>query len=491
MTMTRTIEITDVGPIQSLTIPLPEDGGFVVLKGTHGKGKSIATKAVESLASGSGSLDKRDGTLEGRVAGFGATLTVKKVVRRSGQPEIAVDSLAGRLSLADIVDPHIKDPVAADAYRIKALLQIAGAKPSVEPFHALVGVEDFNRLVGFVDASDIVELAGKVKRALAKAAREIEASSENASGEALAFRKEAAGCEGVELRDPADLQADLEDAIRRETQVKSDAASAERDKEIRRQAQERLDQASADYAGPTVEEARFALGNASDAVRLASRKVAELTKQLVAAQQAEAEAERAEERAEAALSQADTHFRNIAAWQSALDAPGIESPAEGRIAGAAEAVSLARQEIERQALARKAKAAEQSAITAEAQAKQFRERATRLRNAASKTDDVLTGMVGKLDCPLRVKDGRLVLDSDRGEEYFADLSDGERYALAFDIAIPCLPANGLLTLSQAAYGELAPATRRTLNEKLKARGAVCLTAQVTDDEELHAEVFDA
>jgi hypothetical protein len=488
--MPQTIEITDVGAINHVTIPIPEDGGFVVLKGTHGVGKSTALKATESLASGNGAIDKRDGAIEGRVSGFGATLSVKKVVRRSGQPEIAVDSLAGRLSLADIVDPHIKDPVAADAHRIKALLQIAGAKPEPADFYELVGGEqEFKKLVGEVGAADAVELAAKVRRQLAKAAREAEASADKAAGEAQAHRKEAAGREGIELRDPAELQADLEDAIRREAEVKNNARYAAQNAADRKAARIELEAAKAAYSGPTVADAQGNLDNASNDVRLASQKVAQLTKQLVEAQQAEAEAERAEERAEAALKSATDHCNAIAAWEETLKAPAMAPPDEGQLAGAAEAVAIARQEIERQAIARKAKQAEQSAVTAEAAAKQYRERAAKLRQSSENTDEVLTSLVGKLNCPLRVKHDRLVLDTDRGEELFADLSHGERYAIAFDIAIPQLPVNGLLTLSQAAYGELAPATRRDINAKLKARGVVCLTAEATDDEELHAEVF--
>lgn len=491
----QTIGIENVGAIASVEIPLPEEGGFVVLKGTHGVGKSTALRATESLASGNGTIEKRDGTLEGRVSGFGASLTVKKVVRRSGRAEIAVESLAGRLSLADIVDPHIKDPLAADAYRIKSLLSIAGVKPSPADFHRpivhLVGPDvEFDRIVGNIDGLEAVVMAARVKRSIEKAAREIESSSDRTAGEAAAFRQEAAGCDGIELRDPVELQADLEDAIRREAKLKSGLAAFERDMEGRRLTKEKLDAARAAYTGPEDDVAAAELERASNDVAAQSRKVAQLHRQLEEAQMLKAEYERAEERAELAAEKARAHFGNLKTWQSIINARTIEAPTAEELAGAAEVIAIGRREIETQAIARKAKAAEQSAITAEAKSAEYAERAAKLREAAAKTDDVLSGMVAKLDCPLRVKNDRLVLDTDRGEELFADLSDGERYAIAFDLAIPRLPPNGLLTLSQAAYGELAPATRRDLNAKLKARGVCCLTAEATDDEELHAEVFD-
>ena len=124
-----------------------------------------------------------------------------------------------------------------------------------------------------------------------------------------------------------------------------------------------------------------------------------------------------------------------------------------------------------------------------AQALSHEARADRLRKAAGQTDDVLSVIVGKLDCPLRVEGGRLVLTTDRGTELFEDLSDGERWRLALDVVIRFLPQNGILTLPQAAYGELDPINRREIDRLLRERGVVCLTAKATEDEELRAEVF--
>lgn len=489
--MTRTIEIDDVGAINHVTIPLPEEGGLVVLKGTHGVGKSTALEATQSLASGNGTLEKRDGAIEGRVSGFGATLTVKKVTRRSGQPEIAVDRLGGRLGLADIVDPHIKDPVAADAYRIKALLQIAGAKPHIDDWHALVGgAQEFARIVGPADSTDAVELSAKVKRAIAKAAREVETAAEKAAGEARAYRNEASGFEGVELVDPAELQRRLEEAIRHESSLSMQAKSAQTQIDGATTARLALKQAQDSYEGPTVEQAADAVHKASEATAAAQDEVDCLRAALDEATRKAKALAVEEDRLGAELKAAKQHADSMARWQASIAAAAdVTAPSDADLEAATNAVATARQAIEQQALARKAKQAQQAAETAEAQAKSHRERAEQLRNAADKTDDVLTGMVARINCPLRVKHDRLVLDTDRGEELFADLSDGERYKVAFDLVIPLLPPDGLLTLSQAAFGELSPATRRELDAALKARKATCLTAQVDDSPELYAEAF--
>lgn len=59
-----------------------------------------------------------------------------------------------------------------------------------------------------------------------------------------------------------------------------------------------------------------------------------------------------------------------------------------------------------------------------------RKNAVAIREKAASTDDVLSGLVSRLGSTLFVKRGRLMVTSDRGEESFWDLSDGERSEIA-------------------------------------------------------------
>lgn len=491
--MSRTIEVENVGPISYLSIPVPDDGGFVVLRGTHGTGKTTTLNAVGSLVSRNGTIEKRDGAIEGHISGFGATISVKKQVRRTGELELAVDALSGRLSLADIVDPHIKDAAAADAYRIKALLAIAGAKPKLEDFYVIVGgKEEFDAIhgPGVADARDVVELAAKVKRKINEVALAEERLSQKASGEAAALKRESEECDVLEILDEAQLQGDLEDAIGREATVKAQVKAANEAKANAQKAQQSLEESRRSYTGATVEDAAKSVAEESENVCEAEADVDRLQAALDKAKANLKAAEARSDRATTTLNVARSHFDQLARWQKSIDASAkVTCPTEAELAGAAEAVSLARQQIEKQALARRARDSKDKAVQAGLKAELHEVRAKELRAAADKTDDVLTSMVSSLNSPLVVKYGRLILETDRGEELFADLSDGERYKVAFGVVIPLLPEDGLLTLSQAAWGELSPATRRELNEELKRRRAVCLTASVTDDEELHAEAF--
>jgi DNA repair exonuclease SbcCD ATPase subunit len=50
----KNIEIKNIGPIASVTIPVPEAGGVVVLTGRNGSGKSHALEAVSAATTGQG-----------------------------------------------------------------------------------------------------------------------------------------------------------------------------------------------------------------------------------------------------------------------------------------------------------------------------------------------------------------------------------------------------------------------------------------------------
>ena len=115
-----TVEIENVGPVEHLSLPIPVGGGIVVLKGRNGRGKTKAREAVDKLTSGRGAVSVRDGALRGQVSGFGATLKVARSATRSGVLE--VESLDGKLSVADLVSPPVKEAAAADARRVKTLV---------------------------------------------------------------------------------------------------------------------------------------------------------------------------------------------------------------------------------------------------------------------------------------------------------------------------------------------------------------------------------
>lgn len=84
------------------------------------------------------------------------------------------------------------------------------------------------------------------------------------------------------------------------------------------------------------------------------------------------------------------------------------------------------------------------------------------------------------------EDTRLVVATERSEtELFEDLSDGEKWRVILPIAAA---KNVLITLSQAAFGELAESSRAYLDTLAREVGCYILTA-VADDGELRAEPY--
>ena len=126
-------------------------------------------------------------------------------------------ALAGGLDPSVLVDPGLKDPIAADKRRIECLLLLGGAKASPEDFVELVGDRAaFDALVPSEDleTDDPLELQQRVKQRLEAAARTREGEAKNIWGEIDALQRQN---EGVDLELPSDaatLAKAHEDAVR-------------------------------------------------------------------------------------------------------------------------------------------------------------------------------------------------------------------------------------------------------------------------------------
>ncbi len=121
-------------------------------------------------------------------------------------------------------------------------------------------------------------------------------------------------------------------------------------------------------------------------------------------------------------------------------------------------------------------------------AQEYADEAKELREKAKQTDEVLSEIVSEIpSCPLRVIDGRLVTDTKRGATFYSDLSAGERWRIALDIAIQAVGTGGLLVIPQEAWEGLDPANRTAIDAQAKAAQVVVLTAECSSDSSLKAE----
>jgi len=480
--MSGTIEIRDVGPVEHLTIPVPAEGGIVVLTGDCGVGKSHSLDAVSALVGGKARVPSRDGSLGAHVEGLGARLTIGRRANHAG--EIEVSHLEGE-DPSLLVDPGIKSPDAADAARIKALLRLARAQVDVDKFAELVdGRERLEALCrpGSLDArGDVPSMAAAIKRDLEAAARKKEGESENAFAKADGVRATLKGFEGEdaapELRyaSAQEVREAHTRAIRehqaletRRTQCASALAAA-------REARDSL-KAYGDTGTPeSVEDARQ-----EHERRLAI--VEGLRQQLRAAEADAVSSERTLVEERAAAERRAPLERSIEAAKDVR-----EIPAEA-VEVLARAVESAEAEVGAWQLRERTKRLHDDVSELEAAGKRASEEGAALREAARGTEGVVLDAVRAV-CgeDMGLHEGRLYVQTDRGKELFSDLSTGERWRRALDIGVAAVGNRGLFVVNQEAYQSLSPKHRKEIAEYARERSVVIITAEVADGD-IRAEV---
>lgn len=480
--MRKEIVIENVGPIERLSIPLPESG-VVVLRGRNGVGKSHALAAVDSLISGRGKPPCRDGAAKGAVEGFGAKLTIGRSTRRVGEAEVL--TLEGRLDISQLVQPPIKDEEAADRTRIKALIQLSGRPADATLFESILpeGVS-LGELVSIRERSeDPVQLAGQIKRALEAEARRWEKVAEEAKAEFSILQQEL-GEKPTE--DVTWLRiVHQPDVVRAEAEMAVAAAMAKlRELETRQEMAARQAQqiAEAKKALAELEGGELVTPEKIDLeMTELDEKIRRLEQALAAARERRAQLLRRREEAER-LQKQIAELRRIVSAEIPIIADEEIRAAKDQLEVSRRRLDLTLQLIRKASLAKKVEEAERRWGAAE-------DRAERLRDAAHATDDVLSSLVGQVTKRLRVEGGRLVCDTDRGVEPFGELSPGERWRIALEIAVEQLGRGGIVTVPQEAWEALDPVNREEIAAIAKDVGVVILTAEADAHEGIALEVL--
>lgn len=478
------ITVTDVGPVASLSIPIRP--GVTILRGRNDCGKSETLKAVSRLAGGTDAVSCRDKAAAGCVEGLGVRLSVRQNARRTGELEAL--SIEGKLSVADLVSPPIKDPVAADRHRIKALLQLTCVEADAAMFAHLPGQEflSFEAL----KSTDLVEMAAKIKRDLEAASRKEADAAERDDAKAFACKQAAEGVDVQSELDSAVLQAALEDSLFSHGEIVSQARSAKETQDRARLATERM---AKEASPPDVDAIQEEVYRAGDLCAQWSQRAAMLTDELAKAKTAIAESNADHTAKQNALKLAKAHAESVTGWKETIAAgESVTCPTDEAIAAAATKVTQAREAIEKAAVIRAAKAkADESAMLYD-EAKEHRKKAEALRESARSTDDVLSAAVASDS--LKVRAGRLITQHpERGEVFYADRSDGTRWKIAIDEAIKRIRAMGaeqtaIIPIPQVAWSEIDPTNRIEIDRYAKEKSVSVLTAEATDGE-LRAERF--
>lgn len=481
--MNHEINAENLGPIERLTVKF-NDYGVTVLSAPNGSGKSIFADACAKLASGKGRLPLRDGSRRGEVNGFGATITIGASTRHNGEFEVC--HLEGRFDLAELVDPKLKSPEAADKRRIRALVGLTGVKADTALFKAHGAFGDFDHVVApdSCNTDDLVEMAAKVKRDYEAAARMMENKAEKEFGTASGLYKAAESVDTSAQSDAAELQ-DAYDAARDEvTRLTEQAANYEHFAGRAQRAKQQLAEIEKCYSGLSVSAAKDSLSVATNAALAQSTVVAKLEEQL---REERLKLERCDdrvERAEADVKAAVEHERMTEAARKAIDdMAGVEMPSDESQAAAAQAVRQAREALEQGVRIRDALKQKSLADQHKEAALDARRRAELYREAAGLTDEVLSSAIRCDEMRVASVDGeaRLVVDHPkRGKNVpFHELSEGERWRIAINLGADQVGEGGLLVIPQDAWESLDVFTRPVIDQRGKERKVYILAPEAT------------
>lgn len=488
------IIIRNVKAISHFEMPIPEGGGVVVFKGTNGIGKSTAIQAVEAVATnrGTSDLEPSDGAASGSIIGLGVRISIGRKNTRTG--ELVCTAIDGKLSIEDLVDPGIQNPTSADAKRIKTLIQIYGIKACLEMFRpAFETEEEFKDTLKSEEievTDDFLVFAERVKRAIDKAALAHEGKSNTEAALAASCASQAKDVDINAECDSLVLQQRFEAAIRIEQQAKAEQKSAAEQNARIEQAQTALDMIAGTDAGKVAEQAKRELESAQSS---ATKAIMAVQAARVAFENAERELVRCEEEIVACQKAYDTSQKQVSlieSYRKTLADAGAAAvpPTEEYLSAVADEVKAAREACDQGAVVRQAKKKLEDREQHLAKASEYTKKALSLRGAAGNIDTVLSKQITDRGGALFVEKGRLVTKTHRGTELFADLSDGEKWKLAIDVAIDAVGPNGLITAGQPCWDGFSDAFRTEIADHLKARGAVLVTAQITNDPVLTAEV---
>ena len=495
----RTIVVETVGPGTKPTV-IPVQPGGTILTGFCGLGK---TKTLEAIAVAFGNKDvarpkPTRGYDRGSVDCLGVVLSISDArVTRSG--ELEADALE-EFDIGSLIDPPVKSEESRNACAIKSLLRMNVATADPALFHHLLGgKEAFDAMLppDAVKSADLVDMAGKIKRALENVAR---ASEDEAAKEETAAATKRHAVDGLDLlieTDAEKLQAAHSAAVSAHTRADEQARSYRQAVKRRAEAEEELEKSAGEYMGPSVADAEVAYNDAMEERGKAVSTIDHLQKRLDAAKADWQLFKQKSESADEALKAAKAHDKALVDFRGTLATTLPPAPpTQEAIDELAQTVETARVAMENAAVLRaaqeKLKKADQHAKNAAGHHKE----AKRLRDAAKDTDTVLSRSVAS--SRFVVVRGVLIGVLPNGDHKpFFDLSDGERTLLACAEKIDRVQAAkldplriGIVDLPQRTFQDLPQSVRDTLFVQAADAECCLVTAQVTDGRELAAEVVD-
>ena len=480
--MGTTIELNNVGPIEHLSIPVPEGGGVVVLKGPNGSGKTHGIDATASLYDKGvrKSMTKSDGVPSGTITGKGVTVRLGRVNTAKG--ELECESLDGRVDPSQLVDPGIKDAEKADAKRLAAVVRLGGVIVSPEAWLASLGPDPIVPIENLT-GDDPVVIADRIRRAYHKAALELEKESGSKSNQGTTLLESVAELP-TEVADADELAKAFDTASEALTVATTRHDSYQESLLAFEGAKEKLAGLPlVDVSGLAEERDHFA-----NLASLRAEEIEEAEKALSAMKADFSELESSHTLAVQKLDAANEQESARLSLKAVLEAGLPKEVTRDEIGKLTLAKSEARTAIQNAEVVRRGIETRNNADKMLELAEAAAAKAVKYRDVARSTDAVLEqALVDAGFEAVKIHDGRLCVASDRGLEPFSELSHGERWRMALDFAAQGLPEGSVLPVAQEAYEALDPSNRQQIAELAKERGLVIVTALASDGD-LRAEV---
>jgi len=497
--MSNSITLENVGAVSHAVVPLSEDGGVTIFQGRNGCGKSTALDAVSTLASGRGKLPPiRDGQKTGIVSGFGSRIDLRLAGSRrgGGKPELVVESIEGKFSISDLVNPNIQDPKAADKARLKALITLLGVDATPDLFVPLFETKkefDENVSKSSTETTDPILMAERVKRDIEEKARVEEERARRV------FAEHDALTVGAEF-DPSDIIDDMAGYY-----AEMDTANTHLNKlavahESYRKVMGSVEEAKRAIVVCDIAQKERTIQSEEDAVHERAEMNADAETQIKALHERISEFEsrinelendiqrrRSENAASNRLINATkAELDSLAGYKKIVAQSETVKPVDADAMNAArQAVDALRSKLDRSAVAKENKRKQDSAKATLQRAESIRDKAAHLREAARRCDVILTELIGA-DSPLRIVDGRMVVDTERGETFYSELSDGERWKAAFEVVAQHVHRDpdkiAVLTIPQVGWESLDPTNQNLVVELSKRYRINTITAEATDGE---------
>ena len=475
--MKKEIEIKNVQAITHLKFEIPEGGGVVLLRGKNGCGKSTALQAISEAAGGKRTgLTAKDGTKFGTIEAPGVRLRVARSTTKTG--ELEFDSIEGRFPLADLVDPGFKDAEACDRTRTKALIQLTGVEPNLELFREIEGFDEASKKV-CISSEDVLGMAAALKLEVEKLARSAEESATDATARSKVLWEQSEGLDSTIERDGDRLRDASEQAIRDLADVQRTAQLREEQRKQWLACKSELDSMVSDIK--PIKELEQSAAYWETRIREIQEEM-EAAKQQLTFAQGNLKSTQQEMKHTQQVEKSQRELRAV------VDAGEPMLIDDRHINEKSVAVETARHNEQAGEVQRKKHIDRAAAIKFANISAGHAHWGERYRTGAARIDEILSEQINKLGVELTVMNGRLFYDTSRGPTLYHELSDGERWRIALDIAIDVAGANGLLSIPQKSWEALDPANQLSIHEHCKRRGAVIVTAAAADGE-LRAELF--